>query len=194
MIMRIDPHLEIRQRRPEDAEELFALTEANRIYLKQWLPWLDHCTSSDDTRRNILTSLEEASRGVSLEVCIWHQGRIVGVTGFNSISRVDRIGHIGYWLGEEYSGQGMMTRAVRALTGHGFETLGLNRITIAAAVGNGKSRAIAERLGFRLEGISREAEWLYDHFVDHALYAIIRSDWDASAEIGSVPARNGKTA
>jgi ribosomal-protein-serine acetyltransferase len=177
--MRIDEHLEIRQRQPEDAEELFALTEANRLYLREWLPWLDHCKCPDDTRRNILTSLEEADRGVSLEVCIWNEGRIVGVTGFNSISKANRIGQIGYWLGEEYSGRGIMTRAVRALTAHGFEKLGLNRITIAAAVANGKSRAVAERLGFKLEGISREAEWLYDHFVDHAVYAMLRSDWDA---------------
>ncbi len=68
--MRIDDHLEIRQRQPEDAEELFALTDANRAYLRQWLPWLDQCTSLDDTRRNILTSLEEANRGDSLAVCI----------------------------------------------------------------------------------------------------------------------------
>lgn len=179
--MRIDEHLEIRQRQPEDAEELFALTEANRLYLKQWLPWLDHCTCPDDTRRNILASLAEADRGVSLALCIWHDGRIVGVTGFNSIDKMNRIGHIGYWLSEEYSGLGIMTRAVRALTDHGFATLGLNRITIAAAVENRKSRAVAERLGFRLEGIAREAEWLYDHFVDHALYAVIRSDWDVGA-------------
>ncbi len=103
----------------------------------------------------------------------------MGVTGFNSIIKAKRIGHIGYWLGEEHAGQGIMTRAVKVLTEHGFATLGLNRITIAAAVGNDKSRAVAERLGFRLEGIARDAEWLYDHFVDHAIYAVTRADWDA---------------
>jgi ribosomal-protein-serine acetyltransferase len=176
--MRIDDHLELQPRRLEDAEELFALTDANRIYLRQWLPWLDHCTSADDTRKNIVTAIEEAERGVSLAVCIWHDEHIVGVTGFNAINKTNRIGHIGYWLGEEHSGNGIMTRAVRALTDHGFATLGLNRITIAEAVRNAKSRAVAERLGFRLEGIAREAEWLYDHFVDHAIYAVTRADWE----------------
>lgn len=95
-IMKIDDHLEIHPRQPEDAEELFALTDANRNHLRLWLPWLDHCTSPDDTRKNILTSLEEADHGVSLAVCIWDDGCIVGVTGFNSISKVNRIGHIGY--------------------------------------------------------------------------------------------------
>lgn len=62
-----------------------------------------------------ITALEEADRGVSLAVCIWNDNQIVGVTGFNSISKANRIGHIGYWLGEEYAGRGGMTRAVRAL-------------------------------------------------------------------------------
>lgn len=48
---------------------------------------------------------------------------------------------------------------------------------LACAIGNGKSRAIPERLGFRLEGVQCWAEWLYDHFVDHTLYAMLASEW-----------------
>ena len=33
------------------------------------------------------------------------------------------------------------------------------------------------RNGFTREGIQREAEWLYDHFVDLASYALLRSEW-----------------
>jgi ribosomal-protein-serine acetyltransferase len=40
-----------------------------------------------------------------------------------------------------------------------------------------KSRAIPERLSFRIEGIMRQNEWLYDHFVDHVVYGMIRSDY-----------------
>src|SRR3712207_8983550 len=53
-----------------------------------------------------------------------------------------------------------------------FLELGLNRVSIACATENKKSCAIPERLGFRREGVQRQAEWLYDHFVDH----VIRSE------------------
>jgi ribosomal-protein-serine acetyltransferase len=59
----------------------------------------------------------------------------------------------------------------------GFDTWKLNRITIECATDNSRSRAIPERLGFRLEGIVRGIEWLHDHYVDHAMYGLLRSDY-----------------
>jgi ribosomal-protein-serine acetyltransferase len=43
-------------------------------------------------------------------------------------------------------------------------------------VENVKSRAIPERLGFRAEGTVRQAEWLYDRFVDHVVYGLLAGD------------------
>jgi ribosomal-protein-serine acetyltransferase len=63
---------------------------------------------------------------------------------------------------------------------YGFHTLNLNRLEIAVATGNHKSRAIPERLGFRLEGILRSRENLYGTFVDHAMYAMLRSEHSAT--------------
>jgi ribosomal-protein-serine acetyltransferase len=173
----INDHLELRQRQPEDAEELFTLTDANRTYLRHWLPWLDYCNTPDDTRQNITASLKQAADGTGLAVSIWYHGRIVGVTGFNEIRKADRVGQIGYWLACELQGKGIMLSSVRALVDYGFVHLGLNRQSISAAVGNLRSRAIPERLGFRLEGISREAEWVYDHFKDLARYATTHGEW-----------------
>lgn len=180
--LRIDDQLELRQRMPEDAEELFGLTDLNRAYLKKWLPWLDVCTSPADTLATIEVSLQQAADGTGLALAIWEQGRIVGVTSFNEISKINRIGEIGYWLGEAQQGRGIMTRSVRALIEHGFANMKLNRITITAATGNRASRSIAEKLGLRMEGTAREAEWLYDHYVDLVRYAVLAREWEAMAD------------
>ena len=55
--------------------------------------------------------------------------------------------------------------------------MGLNRIEIRCATQNVRSRAIPERLGFKEEGLIRDAEWLYDHYVDHIVYGMLESDW-----------------
>ncbi len=175
--LRVSDDLELRQRQPEDAAELFELIDSNRDHLREWLPWLDSCKSPHDTLTHIEASLRQAEEGRCLEVCIWHKGRIAGVTGFNAIVAANRIGHIGYWLAREHQGRGIMTMCARALVECGFRDLGLNRQVISVAVGNARSRAIPQCLGFTFEGISREAEWLYDHFVDLARYGVTLREW-----------------
>jgi len=70
-----------------------------------------------------------------------------------------------------------MTKACIAMIHHIFNDLHLNRVEIRCAVLNSKSRAIPERLGFSQEGTIREAEWLYDHFVDHIVYSLLAREW-----------------
>ena len=49
---------------------------------------------------------------------------------------------------------------------------------LEAAVDNIPSCEIAERIGMRLEGITKDREWLYDHYVDAKLFAITKPEWD----------------
>ena len=50
---------------------------------------------------------------------------------------------IGYWMGENYAGQGYMVDALRVLAGHAFDTLQLHRIEAACLPGNTRSRPSA---------------------------------------------------
>ena len=70
-----------------------------------------------------------------------------------------------------------MTRATARLTDYTFSHQRCNRVLLHCALGNLKSRAVAERLGFVQEGILREAEWLYDHYVDLVVYSMLQRDW-----------------
>ena len=58
-----------------------------------------------------------------------------------------------------------------------FDTIELNRVQINCNVENKRSRAVPERLGFKLEGIHRQVEFLNGKFGDWAIYAILRSEW-----------------
>ena len=58
-----------------------------------------------------------------------------------------------------------------------FEVEGLHRVEMQCGVGNAPSRAVAERLGFRPEGIRRESHWITDRFVDHVVYGLLESEW-----------------
>ena len=47
-VLMVDESLELRQTMPEEAEEMFAVVDADREYLREWLPWLDNTNSPDD--------------------------------------------------------------------------------------------------------------------------------------------------
>ncbi|MBN6206479.1 GNAT family N-acetyltransferase [Ralstonia pickettii] len=173
----VDEDITLKPISEADAKALFQLTDSSRENLREWLPWLDGTKKEEDSLDFIENSIKNYEAKKSLNCGIFYRGKLAGMAGFNSIDWTNRVGYIGYWLAEAFQGKGIMTRAVRGLTDYAFQDLELNRIDIRAATGNKKSRAIPERLGFKEEGIIRQAEWLYDHFADHVIYGMLKSDW-----------------
>jgi ribosomal-protein-serine acetyltransferase len=172
--------LELRALSPPDAKALYALVDANRARLRKWLPWLDANQSPADSRAYIQRVRAQARAGHGQSYGLWWKGRLAGVAGFVWIDAANRSAAIGYWLDAAAEGHGLVTAAVAALLRHGFRTLKLNRLEIRAAVRNRRSRAVPERLGFRHEGTLHQAEWLYDRYVDHAVYGLVVGEWGAS--------------
>lgn len=177
---RIDEHAELRLVTLADARDLHRLVDEQRAHLRAWLPWVDATRSAADTEVFLKAAVKQVADQQGFQAAIVCDGAIAGLIGFHAVSWANRSTSIGYWLAGTHEGRGLMTRACRALVEHAFVEWDLNRIEIRCATGNTRSRAIPERLGFRLEGRLREAEWLYDHFVDHAVYGLLRADWTAA--------------
>ncbi|HEY1353467.1 MAG TPA: GNAT family N-acetyltransferase [Ktedonobacteraceae bacterium] len=159
------------------AAEYYAAIQRDRPYLREWLPWLDEEQSVEDTRIYIRAILARHAQNQGFHCAIWYEERIVGSIGYQHLDRQNRKVELGYWLGSAYQGRGIATRACRALVSYAFEQLGLNKVEIRCATGNRRSCAVAERLGFVREGVIRDEEWLYDHFVDRVVYGMRASEW-----------------
>jgi ribosomal-protein-serine acetyltransferase len=179
LMHKIDEEVSLRMFNEGDAEEFYNLTISSKAYLKKWLGWLDYIESVEDTTQNIKARLKAFAEngGYPKSFAIIYKGKIAGTIGFNDINKTNKIGYIGYWLGETFQGKGIMTRAFKDIIDYGFKELGLNRIEVTAAVENKKSRAIPEQFGFVEEGTLRQVEWLYDHFVDHVIYGLLAEEW-----------------
>jgi ribosomal-protein-serine acetyltransferase len=177
-VYEIDEEVSLKLVELKDAERVFELTDSSREYLREWLPWLDTTTSVEDTKGFIKSCLKGYAENKSITTFILFKGEIVGTAGYNKIDWSNKVAYIGYWLGKDYQGSGIMTRVAKALTEYAFNELGLNRVDISAAVENKKSRSVPERLGFVNEGCIRQTEWLYDHYVDHIVYGMLAEDWN----------------
>ena len=173
----IDHELKLSLMKRSDASELFALVDSDRVRLRQWLPWVDYEASPTDSLYFIQLSQEEYRNNESFQLGVFYRGRLAGVIGYHTINWPNRHVEIGYWLGAAFEGKGLMTKACRALVDYAFRELTLNRVEIQCATGNLRSQAIPEKLGFVREGIRREGEWLYDHFVDLVVYGTLAREW-----------------
>ncbi|WP_214701924.1 MULTISPECIES: GNAT family protein [unclassified Exiguobacterium] len=176
---KINDDLTLRMFNVDDAEALFQLTMTSKPYLREWLGWLDYIDSVEDSKQNIegrIKGLIETG-GRPKSFALMYKGTLAGTIGFNEINRGIQCGTIGYWLGQDFQGKGIMTQSLGTIIEYGFGDLKLNKIEIRVATENVKSRALPERFGFKEEGFIRDAEWLYDRYVDHVVYGLLRDEW-----------------
>lgn len=176
----INENLHLRMFTLDDATEFYNLTVESKAFLKEWLGWLDTIHSVEDTANNIQSRFAEIAdnKGYPKSFAIIYKGNIAGTIGYSTIDNRNKVGIIGYWIGEKYKGKGIMSQSFKAMIDYGFSTLNLNRIEVRAATGNVKSRALPERFSFQHEGTIRDAEWLYDYYVDHAVYGLLKVEWE----------------
>lgn len=163
---------------PHHAEELFKLTDGSRQMLREWLPWVDAITDVSHSSKFISGAVLQGAEKGAVTAGIWYQDQLAGIISYHEINWHDRSVSIGYWLGKGFEGQGLMRSAVRAFVDYALMEMELNRVEIRCATGNTRSRAIPERLGFVLEGVIREAEKLPQGYVNHAIYGMLKSEWE----------------
>ena len=167
----------LRPLRQQDASALYSIIEENRNYLAEWMPWAEGQTL-EGTLEFIRSAEKQQAEESGFHLAIVSGDEIIGVVGMHPIDQVNRHGSLGYWISEAQQGRGTVTAAVRALTDHAFDGLGLNRVEIQVAPENERSVAIARSLGFAEEGVLREVEHVGSRFLDHIVFSLLRSDRD----------------
>jgi len=173
----LDPHTELRLLVPVDAPALFDVITRNRDFLNRRVRWSSGVLTLADTQALIDTAAHKAATGDGFHAAIWQRGVLAGGLLCHFINRISLKTEVGYWLGKNFTGQGLATRACVAGLAYLFEAERLHRVEIQCGVDNLPSRAIPERLGFLQEGIKRESEWVTDRYVDHVVYSMLDREW-----------------
>lgn len=156
-----------------DASAVYNAVDSNRTYLRKWLPWLDFNTSIADSRNFILDAIEGYKTGLNLHLVLVDHAthKVIGVCGFHTIR--NHIAKFGYWLAEDWQGHGIISKSCQKFIDYAFSETSIQEIVIQAAIANEHSRRVAKKLGFiEQEKIIPNAEFLYDHHVDHVVYSL----------------------
>lgn len=158
-----------------DVQVVAASVQASIEQLHAWLPWAKRDYGVDDATEWIHRTLAQWHLRQGVPYLLWHDDVHIGNIGLFDIDWDVPRGEIGYWLRTDYVGRGLMTEACHAVTNLALETLGLNRVIITSSDANRRSWSVAERCGYTLEGVMRNARRHSDGSLDHArLYAKIR--------------------
>lgn len=97
---------------------------------------------------------------------------VIGALNLRNITRGDLMSCvIGYGLAPEAVGRGLMTEAIGCIASIAFDELGLHRLEVNIVPRNARSIAVAERCGFRREGLSKRYLKIAGRWEDHVRYA-----------------------
>lgn len=159
----------LRELQPGDATDIFTAIDTQRRYLGRWLPFVRYTRQIGDSEAFVRSVLETVP--YEYVFTIRSDGRFAGLIGFKSTDTALRCTEIGYWLREEFQGQGLVTLSVRQLCRFASVELGMQRVLIKCATGNAPSNRIPQRLGFRFIRVEERAELLEDgSFADCNVY------------------------
>lgn len=112
----------------------------------------------------------------------------VGDLGFGAIDWRARCAEFGIVIGEKnYWDQGYGSEAIRLLLDHGFGTLNLNRISLRVYANNARARRAYQKIGFREEGLLRQAEFREGRYLDVILMSVLKSEWEGIKDAPSQP-------
>ena len=172
----IDENLRLEKPAPQRAEEVVAVVRENLEHLKPWMPWAVDDYSLEHAQAWIERSLEASAKDGTFGLLIFFNEHIIGGIGIHDLDTVNKHAAMGYWIDYRYEGKGIITRCSQVLVEYIFGTMALNRVQINCNVENVRSLSIPERLGFKLEGTLRQAEFLHGEFRDWAIYGLLADD------------------
>ena len=163
----------IRPWRSGDEPSLVRHANNRRIWINLRDQFPHPYTASDASRWIQLASARSPVTSWAIEV----SGEAVGGISLKLQEDVDRVSaELGYWLAEPFWNRGIMSRAVRAITEHGFAHFSLTRIFALPFLPNEASQRVLEKAGYTREAVLRRSVIKNGEVLDQALYAITDHD------------------
>lgn len=166
-----------------DYADWHRLRRQSHDFLKPFEPrW----TEADLGRRvfasRVRRARQEAEQGTDYTFFIFlndgTETLVGGITLSNIRRRAAQFVNLGYWMGQPFAGQGLMTEAVGVSLGFVFETLDLHRVHAAFLPHNRASRRVLEKNGFVEEGFAERYLQIDGRWEDHVLMGLTRERWD----------------
>jgi RimJ/RimL family protein N-acetyltransferase len=164
--------------RPWTDRDVPAIAAAcNEEQMAQWLDQIPHPYTEKDAREYVASTRRGWREGTASSFAIVDvaSDRPVGSVGVHWLDREQRVAEVGYWVARKARGRGVASRAVRLVARWAIESCGIERLQLRADVLNEASQKVAEKSGFRREGVLRSSRFSprLGRRVDFAMYSLL---------------------
>lgn len=166
----------IRAGNAADLDITYPVAQESAAELRAWMPWA-HPSPLRDSMEKYFSACEEKWRTREMLDFQWIEkssGELIGKGGFHHIDWMIPKFEIGYWLRTSHAGKGFCTEAVNGLVQLAKAELHAKRLEIRSQPANARSRAVAERCGFVLDGVLSSSLLGADGALcDSCMYALV---------------------
>ncbi len=184
--IKIDDQIILRSFKEEDSQALFDAVNNSRSHLHQWLNWVDKTTKPAHSLEFIENSLLEQFNQSGLALGIFLNGMVIGGIGLHNWDQNLKLAHVGYWIGMEHEGKGIITKCLLEFLDFLYCKIGLNKIEIRFVPSNKRSAGVAERLGFKTEGIIRQCVLNNGLINDLVITGLLKNEWEKKKKDAAV--------
>ncbi|MEM9823371.1 MAG: GNAT family protein [Bacteroidota bacterium] len=173
--LKIDAQTSLLLPDPSWAASLFAILQTQGPYLQEWLEWPNKMNAIGDLQKMLKEDRALSRYGQKLCTYIVRQTQVIGSVALTRIDKNNRSAEMGFWLHQDFQGQGIMTQSCHRLIQYGFKHLHLHRLEMKIASSNLKSQSVAQRLAFQKEGCLRAALFRNGQFEDLLIYGRVKT-------------------
>ncbi len=153
------------------------------------LPWINdpdvtrtlliHRPVNREAEIEFIDRMSKSEHDVALGIVEKATGRLIGATGLHKVDPHTRQCEFGIFIGEPAArGKGYGIEATRLITRFAFATLNMNRVWLHVTAENEAAIGVYEKVGYRREGVLRQALYKEGRYHDLVTMAILREEWD----------------
>lgn len=177
LILDIDELLDIKQVELKDAKALYQVIDSQRNYLRKFLNWIDATQKIEDCQRYIQSCIQQTAQLQAIHFVIRQQQEIIGGISLYDWKQDTKIIHLGYWLSEPFTHQGIVSKCCKQLIHYAFFEIGIKKIQLYYIPENIASERVADKLGFKIEGFIRQSYMLNGSIKDQYLAGLLKEEY-----------------
>lgn len=165
--------LMLRKFRLSDAQNMFE-TYCGKGKVAEFLSWSAH-ESLEDTKSYLLDFVLPAyyKKDTYRWAIVWKENKkVIGSIDVRASNETERCAELGWVLGDDYWGKGIMPEAAKKVLEYLF-SVGYKRIQAMHHVANKKSARVMEKIGMQYEGVlEKYLLWKDNVLLDCCMWAI----------------------